>query len=57
MHDLYIIFVILHDVAQVAHYKRIRRVKFVNSIPRNASGKILRRDLIKLATSTLSSKL
>ncbi|KAH7680863.1 Acyl-CoA synthetase protein [Dioscorea alata] len=42
---------------QVVHYKKIRRVKFVNFIPRNASGKILRRDLIKLATSTLSSKL
>ncbi|KAJ4702239.1 4-coumarate-CoA ligase [Melia azedarach] len=38
---------------QVAPYKRIRRVAFVASIPKNASGKILRKDLIKLATSKL----
>ncbi|KAF5955943.1 hypothetical protein HYC85_008799 [Camellia sinensis] len=36
---------------QVAPYKRIRRVAFVDSIPKNPSGKILRKDLIKLATS------
>lgn len=36
---------------QVAPYKRIRRVAFVDSIPTNASGKILRKDLIKIATS------
>lgn len=38
---------------QVAPYKRIRRVAFVSSIPKNPSGKILRKDLIKLATSKL----
>ncbi|XP_022936511.1 4-coumarate--CoA ligase-like 5 [Cucurbita moschata] len=38
---------------QVAPYKRIRRVAFVDSIPKNPSGKILRKDLIKLATSKL----
>ncbi|KAJ4834320.1 hypothetical protein Tsubulata_014220 [Turnera subulata] len=37
----------------VAPYKRIRRVAFVGSIPKNPSGKILRKDLIKLATSKL----
>ncbi|PKI51175.1 hypothetical protein CRG98_028462, partial [Punica granatum] len=38
---------------QVAPYKRIRRVAFVDSIPKNPSGKILRKDLIQLATSKL----
>ncbi|KAG6774793.1 hypothetical protein POTOM_022164 [Populus tomentosa] len=38
---------------QVAPYKRIRRVAYVASIPKNPSGKILRKDLIKLATSKL----
>lgn len=38
---------------QVAPYKRIRKVAFISSIPKNASGKILRKDLIKLATSKL----
>ncbi|XP_024627525.1 4-coumarate--CoA ligase-like 5 isoform X2 [Medicago truncatula] len=38
---------------QVAPYKRIRKVAFIPSIPKNPSGKILRRDLIKLATSKL----
>ncbi|PON90428.1 4-coumarate-CoA ligase [Trema orientale] len=37
----------------VAPYKRIRKVAFVASIPKNPSGKILRKDLIKLATSKL----
>ncbi|VVA91991.1 unnamed protein product [Arabis nemorensis] len=36
-------------------YKKIRNVAFVSPIPKNPSGKILRKDLIKLATS--SSKL
>lgn len=38
---------------QVAPYKRIRRVAYVAAIPKNPSGKILRKDLIKLATSKL----
>ncbi|CAK7346063.1 unnamed protein product [Dovyalis caffra] len=37
----------------VAPYKRIRRVAFIAAIPKNPSGKILRKDLIKLATSKL----
>ncbi|CAM8935850.1 unnamed protein product [Rhodiola kirilowii] len=39
---------------QVAPYKRVRRVAFISAVPKNPSGKILRKDLIKLATSTAS---
>ncbi|KAM0949768.1 hypothetical protein DsansV1_C05g0056281 [Dioscorea sansibarensis] len=35
----------------VAPYKKVRRVAFVQAIPKSPSGKILRKDLIKLATS------
>ena len=42
---------------QVAPYKKIRRVSFINSIPKNATGKVLRKDLIKLALSSGCSKL
>lgn len=40
---------------QVVHYKKIRRVAFTNSLPKNASGKILRKDLIgkNVPTSSL----
>ncbi|XP_010477290.1 PREDICTED: 4-coumarate--CoA ligase-like 4 [Camelina sativa] len=38
---------------QVAPYKKIRKVAFINSIPKTVSGKTLRKDLIKLATSKL----
>jgi len=33
--------------AEVAHYKRIRHVEFVDAIPKSASGKILRRVLVE----------
>ncbi|XP_057516370.1 4-coumarate--CoA ligase-like 9 [Amaranthus tricolor] len=39
---------------QVSPYKRIRRVAFVNIIPKNPSGKILRRELVNQATTSPS---
>ncbi|KAG8503677.1 hypothetical protein CXB51_001649 [Gossypium anomalum] len=42
---------------QVSHYKRIQRVIFIDWLPRNASGKVLRKELvIKLSTPTPSCK-
>ncbi|XP_010459732.1 PREDICTED: 4-coumarate--CoA ligase-like 4 [Camelina sativa] len=38
---------------QVAPYKKLRKVAFINSIPKTVSGKTLCKDLIKLATSKL----
>ncbi|KAJ4866760.1 4-coumarate--CoA ligase-like 8 [Raphanus sativus] len=38
---------------QVAPYKRIRKVAFIDSVPKTASGKTLRKVLINLATSKL----
>ncbi|KAK8705725.1 hypothetical protein V6N13_049319 [Hibiscus sabdariffa] len=37
----------------VAAYKRIRKVEFVSSIPKSPSGKILRRELMRLAISRI----
>jgi len=42
---------------QVSPYKKIRRVCFVNSIPKSPAGKILRRELVDYALSSGSSKL
>ncbi|KAH7297659.1 hypothetical protein KP509_25G005700 [Ceratopteris richardii] len=45
--------IIKYVADQVAPFKRIRQVSFVPSIPKSASGKILRRELIKIANSRL----
>ncbi|KAI4350546.1 hypothetical protein L6164_004993 [Bauhinia variegata] len=42
---------------QVAPYKKIRRVAFVDFIPKNTSGKILRKDLIKIVLQTPFSRM
>ncbi|KAI3727032.1 hypothetical protein L1987_66840 [Smallanthus sonchifolius] len=42
---------------QVSPYKKIRKVAFINAIPKTPAGKILRRELVKHASSGASSKL
>jgi 4-coumarate--CoA ligase len=37
---------------QVAYYKKLRKVTFVQTVPKSASGKILRRELIAQARSS-----
>ncbi|KAL8224535.1 hypothetical protein R6Q57_020010 [Mikania cordata] len=42
---------------QVAPYKKLRKVCFIDSIPKNAPGKVLKKVLIKMAISGVTSKL
>jgi len=43
--------------AQVAGYKKVRKLEFINSIPRTASGKIMRRKLVASERKKFKSKL
>ena len=45
------------DVMQVSPYKKVRRVTFIEAIPKSAAGKILRRELVSHARSSSISKL
>ncbi|XP_063938564.1 4-coumarate--CoA ligase-like 9 [Daucus carota subsp. sativus] len=40
---------------EVAPYKKLRRVSFMDSIPKNATGKVLRKELVKLSLSNGTS--
>ncbi|WMV53478.1 hypothetical protein MTR67_046863 [Solanum verrucosum] len=43
--------------SQVAPYKKVRRVNFINAIPRSAAGKILRKELVLQSNMSILSKL
>eukprot|EP01018_Ginkgo_biloba_P033589 Gb_14620 [translate_table: standard] len=45
--------VVEHVAKQVAPFKRLRRIFFVDSIPKSSSGKILRRELVQKVRSKL----
>ncbi|CAK8572971.1 unnamed protein product [Lathyrus sativus] len=49
--------VIQFVAGQVAPYKKVRRVSFIDNIPRSAAGKILRKDLVSQSKCQLVSKL
>ncbi|CAI0418735.1 unnamed protein product, partial [Linum tenue] len=49
--------VIKHVAAQVAPYKKVRRVVFTEGIPRSPAGKILRRELRSLMKFTPTPRL
>lgn len=49
--------VIQFVAGQVAPYKKIKRVAFINAIPKSAAGKILRKDLMAQSKQNVPSKL
>lgn len=49
--------VIRFVAGQVAPYKKIKRVAFINEIPKSVAGKILRKDLMAQSKQYIQSKL
>ncbi|CAH8345892.1 unnamed protein product [Eruca vesicaria subsp. sativa] len=49
--------VISYVAAQVAPYRKVRKVVMVSSIPKSPTGKILRKELKRILTSSVSSRL
>ncbi|KAG4397698.1 hypothetical protein AAZX31_10G187300 [Glycine max] len=49
--------VIQFVAGEVAPYKKVRRVSFIDTIPKSAAGKILRKDLVSQSRHQLVSKL
>ncbi|MFS7960227.1 putative AMP-binding enzyme domain-containing protein [Helianthus anomalus] len=43
--------------AQVAPYKKIKKVAFIDEIPKSVAGKILRKDLVAQSKQNIRSKL
>ncbi|GKB54758.1 hypothetical protein Tco_0905511 [Tanacetum coccineum] len=46
-----------HFTKKVTPYKKLRRNCFIDSIPKNAPGKVLRKEFMELALSRVTSKL
>ncbi|XP_076902178.1 putative CoA ligase CCL5 [Bidens hawaiensis] len=49
--------VIQFVASQVAPFKKVKKVSFINIIPKSAAGKILRKDLVALSKQQVRSKL
>ncbi|WCJ19228.1 4-coumarate--CoA ligase-like 4 [Euphorbia peplus] len=49
--------IIQYVASQVAPYKKVRRVAFINTIPKSAAGKILRKELVLFTRQQAASKL